>query len=75
MERAQQRYDRFIITRRGRAEAVLLASDEFEGLLETLEVLSDQAQVERLIAAEEELEAGGGFGLDAIRAELERGDD
>ena len=75
VERAQQRYDRFVITRHGRAEAVLLASDEFEGLLETLEVLSDRAQVERLIAAEEELEAGGGFELDAIRAELERGDD
>ena len=35
IERANERYDRFVITRRGRAEAVLLASDEFEGLLET----------------------------------------
>jgi antitoxin YefM len=71
VERAHERYDRFVITRHGRAEAVLLASDEFEGLLETIEVLSDERQVERLIEAEEELAAGGGFALDEIRAELE----
>ena len=39
--RAHGRFDRFVITRRGRAEAVLLSSEEFEGLLETLEILSD----------------------------------
>ena len=75
VERANERYDRFVITRRGRAEAVLMASEELEGLLETLEVLSDERLVARLIEAEEELDSGGGFALDEIRAELGLGED
>ena len=70
VERAHSRYDRFVITRHGRAEAVLLASDEFEGLLETLEILADDKLVGRLIEAEDELAAGGGLTLDAVRKEL-----
>ena len=68
VERANERYDRFVITRRGRAEAVLLASDEFDGLLETIEILSDEKLVKRLIEAEEELEAGGGHALGEVRS-------
>ena len=74
VERAHNRYDRFVITRHGRAEAVLLASDEFEGLLETLEILADDELVGRLLEAEDELAAGGGFALDALRAELGLGE-
>ena len=70
VERANDRYDRFVITRHGRAEAVLLSSDEFEGLLETLEILADEKLVRRLVEAEDELEAGGGFDLETVRAEL-----
>ncbi len=70
VERANDRYDRFVITRHGRAEAVLLASDEYEGLLETIEILSDEKLVRRLVEAEEELDSGGGFALDDVRAEL-----
>lgn len=33
--------DRFVITRSGRPKGVLLSLDEYEGLLETLEILSD----------------------------------
>lgn len=69
VERAQDCYDRFLITRHGRAEAVLLAADEFDGLLETLEILSDSQLVERLVAAEEELDGGGGFTLKEVRAD------
>jgi prevent-host-death family protein len=70
VERAHREFERFVITRHGRAEAVLLAADELEGLLETIEVLSDRDLVKRLIEAEEELLEGGGHGLDEIRAAL-----
>ncbi len=74
LARANERFDRFVITRRGRAEAVLLSSDEFAGLLETLEILSDKALVERLVEADDELSKGGGHSLEALRQEL-LGDD
>jgi len=63
VDRAHQRFDRFLITRRGRAEAVLLSSEEFEGLLETLDILSDQGLVRQLVEADRELSGGGGHSL------------
>lgn len=73
VDRAHAQFDRFLITRRGRAEAVLLSAEEFEGLLETLEILSDEALVSRLVEAEEELTAGGGHPLAEVREEVRRG--
>ena len=70
VERAHREFERFVITRHGRAEAVLLAADELEGLLETIEILSDPGLVKRLIEAEEELLAGGGDALEDLRAPL-----
>jgi prevent-host-death family protein len=70
LSRAREHFDRFVITRRGRAEAVLLSADEFEGLLETLEILSDRALVKKLVEADDELAQGGGHSLDEVRREL-----
>ena len=41
----------FIITSDGRAAARLIGEQEYESLMETLEVLSDKKQVERLTSA------------------------
>jgi prevent-host-death family protein len=73
IERANRFFDRFLITRHGRTEAVLLAAEDFEGLLETIEILSDTECVQRLAEAEEELARGGGHDLDAVRRELRDG--
>lgn len=75
VDRAHREFERFVITRQGRAEAVLMAADELDGLLETIEILSDRTLVKKLVEAEEELAAGGGHALDDIRAALaEHGD-
>jgi antitoxin YefM len=71
IDRANDLFDRFVITRRGRAEAVLLGSDDYEGLLETLEILSDREAVERLIQAEEDLRRDEGVDLEFLRRSLE----
>ena len=70
VDRVSQFFDRFLITRHGRTEAVLLAVDDFEGLLETVEILSDNESVKRLAEAEKELARGGGHDLDDIRRQL-----
>ncbi len=70
VDRVSQFFDRFFITRHGRTEAVLLAVDDFEGLLETVEILSDNESVKRLAEAEEELARGGGHALDDVRRQL-----
>jgi prevent-host-death family protein len=75
LDRAHDHFDRFLITRRGRAEAVLLSSEEFEGLLETLEILSDQELVRQLVEADEELAGGGGHSLAGVREAVAGADD
>ena len=72
IERANERYDRFVITRHGRAEAVLMASDELEGMLETIEILSDEKLVRRLVEAEAELESDGGHSLEEVRSAISK---
>ncbi|HUP42739.1 MAG TPA: type II toxin-antitoxin system Phd/YefM family antitoxin [Thermoanaerobaculia bacterium] len=72
VDRAHERFDRFLITRRGRTEAVLLSSEEFEGLLETLDILSDQDLVRKLVEADAELAAGGGHSLEEVREATRR---
>lgn len=70
LTRAHEHFDRFVITRHGQAEAVLLSADEFDGLLETLEILSNESLVKRLVEADGELATGGGHALERVRREL-----
>ena len=74
LDRVQEDQDRFVITREGRDEAVLLSADEFEGLLETLEILSDSELVRELMEARAELASGGGRLLKEVREGIEDGD-
>lgn len=72
IDRVHERFDRFLITRHGRTQAVLLSSDEFEGLLETLEILADQELVQQLVDADRELSTGGGHALKTVREAVAR---
>lgn len=74
LDRVQEDKDRFVITREGRAEAVLLSTEDFDGLLETLDILSNSDLVQRLIEAEKELASGGGRLLEDVREGIEGGD-
>lgn len=48
----------FVITSDGRAVARLVGEQEYESLMETLEVLSDKKQVERLLSALQHVQRG-----------------
>jgi prevent-host-death family protein len=74
IDRVHRYFDRFFITRHGRPEAVILSAEDFEGLLETLDILGDEACLARLAAAEEDLARGGGHRLEDVRRELEDGE-
>jgi prevent-host-death family protein len=73
IEGLQGETERVIVTQQGRAEAVLLSADDFEGLIETLEILSDSELVRELIEAEAEFTAGGGHSLEDVRKRLQDG--
>lgn len=72
-DRANELLERFILTREGEARSVLLAAQDFDGLLETLDILSDSELVQRLVTAEAELAHGGGHSLDEVREGIRSG--
>lgn len=48
----------YVITKHGRAHAVLVSAEEHEALLETLEILSNSAAVKRVRSGLEEIASG-----------------
>lgn len=61
------RDDEIIITRNGRPAAILLSMDEYEGLRETLEILSDpeaMAQIRKNIAYFQK--GGRGYSIEEV---------
>jgi len=50
--------ERFVITRSGRPAGILISVDEFEGLMETLEILADSEMAAAVRRGLEEAEHG-----------------
>ncbi|MFH1723200.1 MAG: type II toxin-antitoxin system Phd/YefM family antitoxin [Elusimicrobiota bacterium] len=67
----ESRLDRYIVTRRGEPVMMLISPEDYEGLLETIEILSDKASVRRIRKSRREARAGKTISLDALRRRLE----
>ena len=46
-----EKYDRYTITKNGVSKAVMLSSDEFDGLMETLDILNSKEERESIVRA------------------------
>ena len=66
-----EKYDRFTITKNGVNKAVLLSSDEFEGLLETIDILSRKEEREAIARAKEQVRSGQTVPLKDIKRRCE----
>ena len=62
--------DRFIITKRGKPIALVMSIDDYESLLETLDVLSDKKLMGKIKEAEADIKKGNVKSLDKIEKEL-----
>jgi len=62
--------DRFIITKRGKPVALLMAVDDYESILETLDILSNSKLMRRIKKAEFEVKKGSTKALTKIEKEL-----
>ena len=65
-------FDRVIITRGGHPAAVLLAYDDYDGLQETIEILSDPEMVKKIREGQEDIRAGRTVSLEELDRELAR---
>ena len=70
LDEVKERHEHVVITRNGRPAGVLLSSDEYEALAETLEVLEDEEALEALRESEVDVRAGRLHSLAEVRREL-----
>ena len=70
LDEVNERHEHVVITRNGRPAGVVLSSEEYEALAETLEVLEDDSALEALRDSEADVRAGRVYSLDEVRREL-----
>ena len=70
IEEIDTKMDRFVITKRGKPVALMIAIDDYESLLETLDILSNTHLVKRIKAAGADIAAGRIRTLENIEKEL-----
>ena len=63
--------DRYIITRRGKPVVTMISVDDYEGLLETIEILSDKQTVKRIKRAKKDIKDGKTISLKELRRKIE----
>lgn len=61
---------RFVITKHGRAKAVVLSPEEVESWEETIEILSDKKLMKSLKEGEEDIEKGRTHDWEEVKKEL-----
>lgn len=66
------KFDRYIVTKRGLPVMVLMNPEDYEGLLETIDILSDRTAIKRIRQSRKEAKAGKTVSLEALRNRLER---
>lgn len=63
-------FNRYIITRNGKPVGILMSVDDYEGILETMDIEKDKALMRRIERAEQDKKRGKGRLLEIIHREL-----
>ncbi len=71
LDEVEARHEHLVITRRGRAAAVVLAAGEWEAIEETLDVLQDEEALADLRESEKDVKEGRLLSLSDVRREFE----
>lgn len=71
MDAVDRRLERYVVTRRGQPIAVVMSPDDYEGLLETIAIMSDKALLKRLKRARADVKAGRVKALEEVEREIE----
>ena len=70
LEKIYRKWDRCIITKRGKPEAIMMSIEDYESLVETLNIEADKKCLRRIRQAEQALKKGKGKSLTEIDKEL-----
>ena len=64
--------DRYIVTKRGKPVAIMMSPDDYEGLLETIDILSDREIARRIKKAKREIRENKTVSLEVLRSRIEK---
>lgn len=70
LREADQSFERYCITRNSEPKAVLMSIDDYEGWIETLEIMSSKDGLKEIKKARRELEEGKGVPFEKILEHL-----
>ena len=59
-------YERYVVSKHGEPEAVLMSIDDYEGWLETLEIMSDKEAMKDIRQAEKEFKEGKAIDFEEV---------
>lgn len=63
---SDKRLERYLITKQGKPAAIVMSADEFEGWLETLEIMSDKKALREIRQARKEIEKGKSYSFEEV---------
>ena len=72
VDRVVREQDRVVVTRNGRAVAVLISPDDLEGLEETLAIMSDPELMAQIRQGNEDIARGDVVSYEELRARVTR---
>ncbi len=70
VERIDGKLDRFVVTKRGKPVAVILGIDDYESLIETLDILSDPEAMAGIRQGLEDIRKGRIYSWEQIKRRL-----
>ncbi len=70
IDRIDHKLDRYIITKRGLPVAVMMSVEDYESLMETLDILADKETMKRIRQAEREIKQGKTISWEDIKKSL-----
>mgnify|MGYP001583429528 FL=1 len=65
-----EKFDRYFVTRHGKPEIVMMSVEDYESIMETLEIESDKELMKRLKKAKADMKKGRGIPLDDLNKRL-----
>ena len=71
IDRIDTKWDRYIVTRRGKPVCAMLSIEDYDAMLETIEILSDPAALKRIKKSKDEIRRGETIPWDKLRQELD----
>lgn len=70
VDEAERTHERVEVTRNGRRAAVILSADDYDSLIETLDILGDRELMEGLREAEADVAAGRVYSAAEVEVDL-----